>query len=343
MSMERPPANYRRLVYILLAIIGVSLATNAYAIWRFKAAEAQRGDPLFLDPIDTAPLRDPKLYTFTVTSNGYTYKGETGNYIDEHVLFYGAYEKYMLYFMRDYVRATGQKDSALIDVGANVGQHSLFMSRHVKEVHSIEPYPLVLRRFHEMVKLNNFDNIKIHEVGFSDDVGSIPYYPPPGDNLGAGTFRKEAVDWQTKEIKLPLVIGDDYLKSVEMPPVSVIKMDIEGYEEKGLRGLKKTLEKHRPLVVVEVTRPPKGTIATGEQLRRLFPEKYQFLWLDRRRDLMFNGKYELNELKPDPDRFLASMLQVDIVAFPEEKSGQVPRRKTEEEPKQETTTTVSGQ
>ncbi len=48
------------------------------------------------------------------------------------------------------------------------------------------------------------------------------------------------------------MVGDEYLKPIEMPPVSVIKIDIEGLEERALKGLKHTMEKNRPLVVVEV-------------------------------------------------------------------------------------------
>ncbi len=88
MSTERPPTNYQRAFYFLSVVMILTIGMLGYTVLRLKQTEAERGNPRFLDPSDLSEYRD-KNYSFTVTNNGYTYQGKTGNYIDEHVLCYG--------------------------------------------------------------------------------------------------------------------------------------------------------------------------------------------------------------------------------------------------------------
>jgi hypothetical protein len=57
-------------------------------------------------------------------------------------LFYGAYAKHELILLRDITEALRAElmSIAFYDVGANVGQHTLFMSKFADEVVSFEPY-----------------------------------------------------------------------------------------------------------------------------------------------------------------------------------------------------------
>jgi hypothetical protein len=88
---------------------------------------------------------------------GFRYRGLSGNYIDAHILYFGAYEKPLLYWLRDTAALLQDEDLVFLDIGANTGQHSLFMSRLVAEVHSFEPYPPVLERLNHTVKLNSLN------------------------------------------------------------------------------------------------------------------------------------------------------------------------------------------
>ncbi|MCS6882529.1 MAG: hypothetical protein RMK84_01260 [Oscillochloridaceae bacterium] len=74
---------------------------------------------------------------FEVNFYGLKYKGDLGQYIDWWVYYFGAYEKAELLLMRDIVAR--RRNAVCVDVGANVGQHSLFLSRYCAEVHAFEP------------------------------------------------------------------------------------------------------------------------------------------------------------------------------------------------------------
>ena len=76
---------------------------------------------------------------------GLTYRGKLNAFIDWSVFFYGAYEKEILFLMRDLVK--DKQNQIFIDVGAYVGHHSLFMSKFCSEVHAFEPYDRVSEIF----------------------------------------------------------------------------------------------------------------------------------------------------------------------------------------------------
>ena len=105
----------------------------------------------------------------------------------------------------------------------------------------------------------------------------------------------------------------------------MIKIDIEGFEESALQGLRQTIESQRPVVVVEVTRPPGGTIGSLQQLQAAFPDKYQFLVFIADEKTSLNGRYALQDFEPVASQFFSGGNQVNLVACPAEKRQQVPR------------------
>jgi hypothetical protein len=166
------------------------LAVISVSGWSYTSHLARQsiGDPRLYSPHRLSQVRDIN-YPFTVEVYGYKYQGTTGDVIDDWILAYGAFEKDILFFMRDYARARNNPDAVFLDVGACEGQHSLFMSRYVKEVHAFEPYPPVADRFRRMIALNGFSNIHLHEVGLGHKDSLLPFQPPGGQNMGQGSYR----------------------------------------------------------------------------------------------------------------------------------------------------------
>lgn len=302
------------------AAFGLSL----FALHTYKAlAELRQFKPWVL-----SDKRD-KNYTFIVEAYGFKYQGESNNLIDEEVLVFGAFEKERLFFLRDYLAGAGVAEPVALDVGANTGHHSLFLSRHAARVHAFEPFPPVIRKFRHNLALNpDIRNIVLHEVGLGSESAELPFLEPPADNHGVGTFRLEGADAsgrQQSSRRLRIVAGDEWLRDKESGTVAVVKMDVEGFEEAALKGLGQTLRRHRPLVMVEVSPASlNGTIASLEQLRQLLPERYELLLLESRNtDGAVKGIYRLHALGEAEFR---SGRQLEVVAFPAERSGQVPRR-----------------
>ncbi len=159
------------------------------------------------------------------------YQGNTGNYIDSHIFFYGAFEKPILFFLRDIMKSAYSNQGVFLDIGANTGQHSLFMSRYSKEIHAFEPWQPVIRRFQRMVEINQIKNIVIHPFGLGDENSKKPFFKPPDHNLATGSFVKGFIENNSYEGELEVQSGDDALAKAGVTSVALIKMDIEGYEK----------------------------------------------------------------------------------------------------------------
>ena len=134
-----------------------------------------------------------------------------------------------------------------VDVGANVGNHAIYVLTHLDATKAVvfEPNPDAVAILEVNVALNSLtDKVTIHQVGLADQAGrvsiSVPRY-----NLGEGTLTRDSNG------ELEIAVGDEILAGeVE---ISFIKIDTEGFEMSVLEGLRETLAKHRPAIFVEVS------------------------------------------------------------------------------------------
>lgn len=182
---------------------------------------------------------------------GLRYEGDLASYIDWSVFFHGAYERGLLSLLRNAATLSGPH-AVFLDIGANVGQHSLFMSAHAAQVHAFEPWPVARDALSRNIAINHMGNISVHGVGLSDHDHTAIYYAPTLSNRGTGSF-VEGHNLSNREAgTLPLVAGDPYLAAHGIDRVDVIKLDAEGFEPQVLAGLSQTLKRCRPIVAMEL-------------------------------------------------------------------------------------------
>src|SRR5215207_3751497 len=216
-----------------------------------------------------------KAEKFTVDFFGARYPGDFNNFLDWSVFYYGAYEKEELKLMRDIL---GLMNAPItLDIGANVGHHSLFASIYSKEVIAFEPYPPVARKIQEKIDVNNIRNITLCLVGLGEKDAMLPFEEPDSCNLGTGSFMvpEDPIPASSPTTELRVVNGDAYLSSIGAPKVDFIKMDIQGFEVYALRGLRQTLGESRPVIFMEWSSATQKTLRE-ESLADLYPENYVF-------------------------------------------------------------------
>jgi FkbM family methyltransferase len=230
---------------------------------------------------------------------GLKYQGNLNTFIDWSVYFYGAYEKGILFLMRDIIK--NRQNSIFIDVGANVGHHSLFMSKLCHEVHSFEPYDKVIDILMSKLLFSKCSNVIVHNVGLGEKNEFINFYAPVGRNLGTGSFMPEhAKNNNIKVGKLEIVKGDLYISKLNLKSIDIIKIDVEGYEKYVLLGLKDTLKKYRPFVVMEYSKVTRDNLSLQE-LKEILPSGYSIRGIStyRRFCLLFNRmNYHLTDFDP---------------------------------------------
>jgi len=270
-------------------------------------------------------------FPFETDFFGLKYQGNLRNNIDFNVYYYGAFEKSLLFFLRDCLQSIHKSPSIFCDVGANIGQHSLFMSKVADQVHAFEPFTEVLKKIDQHICLNKILNLSVHNVGLSDKDELLPFFAPTGRNQGIGSFDASTTAKGNRNIgNLLLVSGDSYFQQQSIVGVDLIKIDVEGFEKSALQGLRNTLANDRPVVVCELTYGRDLSITSMEELSSLFPQNYSFLTFDNRKS---NGsKARRKEAKARksgiynlvPFEFRLQSGQDDIVACPNESLDRIP-------------------
>lgn len=128
------------------------------------------------------------------------------------------------------------KDLVIVDVGANIGNHSLFFAKECEaEVIAFEPVPDNVK----LLKKNTSKmDVTIHEIGLSDKKGRVGYEVNK-ENMGMCKLIKG----MTIEVnKLDTIVKKKY---------HVLKIDAELYETKILQGALKSIKKHKPHIYIE--------------------------------------------------------------------------------------------
>ncbi|HEX7083264.1 MAG TPA: FkbM family methyltransferase [Gaiellaceae bacterium] len=148
-----------------------------------------------------------------------------------------------------------------VDVGANVGEHTLRAARRVGPagtVVAVEPQPEVFRALQRSVAENGFaDRVRLICAAASDREGEgLLYLPEHAGNSGLATLEADspraggaALGGGAARLHVPLIRLDDVL--VGLAAVSLIKVDVEGHERPALAGAERTVAAFRPAILFE--------------------------------------------------------------------------------------------
>lgn len=135
-----------------------------------------------------------------------------------------------------------------IDVGANIGIHTLVLSRCVGDTGTVlafEPSVTIYKRLLGTMALNGLKNVNALPCG-AGETATTRRFEPLVTNFNIGQGKIDA----NGSAEITITTIDDQLKNSTMP-VSLIKIDTEGYEINVLKGAQETLRRHKPAVVAE--------------------------------------------------------------------------------------------
>ncbi len=132
----------------------------------------------------------------------------------------------------------------VLDVGANIGTHTLIYAQTAQRVFAFEPQPLVFQQLCANLLLNNCQNVTPVQTALSSENGTTtmaiahPQYPnsPANGRVGEGEY----------------IVTKHTLDSLRLAHVDFIKIDVEGHELEVLRGARETLRRDRPVLFIEV-------------------------------------------------------------------------------------------
>jgi len=135
----------------------------------------------------------------------------------------------------------------VIDAGAYIGIHTIKLSKLVGIfglVHSFEPDPETFKILEKNIKLNNIKNVILYNVGLGDKQGTIKINKSFQDNKGA-------TQWKYKDSFSTINSKIITIDSLNLNKLNFMKIDVEGMEEKVFIGMKNTIQKYKPVILLE--------------------------------------------------------------------------------------------
>lgn len=171
-------------------------------------------------------------------------------YVDAHIFRHDIYEKRFLELLKGRFPGT----SVALDIGANIGNHAIYLAGSFGQIHAFEPNPVTLARLKANLALNQLESVvKVHGVALGKESGTFRFRENNDGNLGASGFLApgETVDALSRELELTVVNADDYIAGLNLPRIEFVKIDVEGWEAPLLEGMTKTIAACRPVVSFE--------------------------------------------------------------------------------------------
>jgi FkbM family methyltransferase len=159
----------------------------------------------------------------------------------------------------DFLNAFLNEGDFFVDIGANVGLFSLYASRRVGPTGSViafEPSKLTYERLVENLELNGITNVRPYKLGLSDKDEMLELNISSNGHEAWNTFVPTRDNKFSLKEKVQVQAFDHFLreKSIDVNRISLVKLDVEGFEINVLKGSKDLLSnQNAPAFLVEFT------------------------------------------------------------------------------------------
>jgi len=158
--------------------------------------------------------------------------------------------------LSNYLKKKVKPGMITLDIGANMGWYSCLFASSGALVHAFEPNPGLQRILKKNIFLNAGRatlDCKVNQCAISDSEGVLPMRFPHWLVGGAGLhnfdqspFLDSLID---EEISTDVTTIDSYTKKMGIERVNLIKIDIEGHEEKALLGANDLISRSPGLIL----------------------------------------------------------------------------------------------
>lgn len=135
----------------------------------------------------------------------------------------------------------------IVDVGANLGIVSLILARRFSErpVHAFEPHPSTTKALRGNVSLNKAENVEVHEAAVGDRETTVLFRAHPEKRATARRVEEEG-EYATR---VPCILLDEWAREAAIDTISLLKVDVEGYEKSVFEGGQSLLQRQEVGIV----------------------------------------------------------------------------------------------
>jgi FkbM family methyltransferase len=189
-------------------------------------------------------------------------------YIGKALEAYGEAHEFELELLRQ-LSAPG---STIFDLGANIGDHTIPLAKHVGAsgfVYAFEPQRPIFQVLNANVALNDLPNVDCVHAALGSTHGSVLI--PEIDYSVEANYGGIAVSEFKEGRPVERIMLDDYL---DVHAADLVKVDVEGMEAEVLEGGRKFLARFRPVMYVENDRIDRS----HELIELLYALNYRAFW-----------------------------------------------------------------
>jgi FkbM family methyltransferase len=155
----------------------------------------------------------------------------------------------------------GMAPRTVIDVGANVGQFSVAAAKLFPDVqvHSFEPLPECVGRLQGHAR--KLGNIDVYPLALGESPGEVRFHvnshTQSSSILRLARAHREAFPGarETESLPIQLTTLDEVMKNTRIRPPCLLKLDVQGYETRVLRGATESLRRVDYVILEASFRP----------------------------------------------------------------------------------------
>lgn len=198
----------------------------------------------------------------------------------------GVFEKREIRFIKQFLR-TGD---IAIDAGANIGLLTIPMARAVAgtgRVLAFEPIPQNIEHLRRNLHLNNFQNVLVTQTALGDS-NDVIFLTDSHSSADKSTGFFHLTEDENQGIAVNQITLESALNNQieQQAPIRLLKIDVEGMEEKVLTGLGEWLQPQRiQAILFETFIGPKGFSTPSRNVLALLGRKGYEVY-----EIKFSGK-----------------------------------------------------
>jgi FkbM family methyltransferase len=187
--------------------------------------------------------KDPTLRK--VSRNGVNYELNLTNIVEWH-LYFGFKE-----IAKEKLLQLNSNPVTVIDVGANIGEVSFSFANNYPNatVYGFEPHPTTFQKLKRNHALNSFKNLHLQNLGLGAQTGEVHFEEREIGNPGMNRVTSNP---ERSAHRITITTLDSFVTEKQVSSVSIIKIDVEGYEHEVLKGASAILTNHKPILFIEL-------------------------------------------------------------------------------------------